>query len=349
MPCKSSFLWIQWLHHKEIVSIHTFTKICLMSVHNVFMSDQTFINQLCERSDVSLWAIKNIFMIAHILVLSAHRGFFYPISFIMPCKSSFPYIQWLHHQGIVSINTFTKICLMSVHIFPVSDQKHSYDRSHSCSERSQRVLLSNFFHHALQIYFPHIQWFHHKGNVSIQTFTKVCLMSVHNMFMSDQMLINQPFEWSYISLWAIKNILMIAHIVVLSAHRGFFVQFLSSCPGNIFSLYPAFTTQRNCKYSTIYKTMPYERSYISLWAIKNTLMIVHTLVLSAHRGIFLANFFHHALEIYFPHILSDFMLKNTIIGYLEFFLMTAHKMWPLTTYNLDMFIPTSWGNIVPVW
>ena len=111
-------------------------------------------------------------------------------------------------------------------------------------------------------------------------------MSIHNMFMSDQTFINQLFEWSYISLWAIKNILMIAHIVVLSAHTGFFVQFLSSCPGNIFSLYPAFTTQRNCKYSTIYKNMPYERSYISLQAIKNTLMIVHTLVLSTHRGFF---------------------------------------------------------------
>ena len=38
----------------------------------------------------------------------------------------------------------------------MSDQKHSYDRSHSCPERSQRVFLSNFFHHALEIYFPHI-------------------------------------------------------------------------------------------------------------------------------------------------------------------------------------------------
>jgi len=158
-------------------------------------------------------------MIAHSLVLSAHRGFFCPIS----------------------------------------------------------------FHHALEIYFPYIQWLHHKGIVSIQAFTKICLMSVH-MFMSDQTFINQLCE----------------------------------------------------------------RSYISLWAIKNTLMIVHSLVLSAHRGFFLSNFFHHALETYFPHILSDFMLKKTIIGYLNFFLMSAHKMWPLTTYNLDMFIPTSWGNIVPV-
>jgi hypothetical protein len=55
-------------------------------------------------------------------------------------------------------------------------------------------------------------------------------------------------------------------------------------------------------------------------------MIAHTLVLSAHRGFFWSNFFDHALEIYFPHILSDFMVKKTITGYLNFFLMSAHKM-----------------------
>ena len=55
-------------------------------------------------------------------------------------------------------------------------------------------------------------------------------------------------------------------------------------------------------------------------------MIIHSLVLSAHRGFFLSNFSHQALEAYFPHILSDLMLMKTIIGYLNFFLMSAHKM-----------------------
>ena len=84
------FLYIQWSHHKGIVSIQAVTKICLMSVHNMFMSDQTFINQLCERSYISLWATKNTLMIVHSLVLSTPRGFFCPISFIMPCKPIFP-------------------------------------------------------------------------------------------------------------------------------------------------------------------------------------------------------------------------------------------------------------------
>ena len=54
------------------------------------MSDQTFINQLCERSYIFQWAIKSILMIAHTLLLTAHWGFFGPISFIMPWKSIFP-------------------------------------------------------------------------------------------------------------------------------------------------------------------------------------------------------------------------------------------------------------------
>jgi len=49
------------------------------------------------------------------------------------------------------------------------------------------------------------------------------------------------------------------------------------------------------------------------------LMIAHTLILSTHRVFVLSNFFHHALEVSFPHILSDFMLKKTITGYLIFF------------------------------
>ncbi len=69
-----------------------------------------------------------------------------------------------------------------------------------------------------------------------------------------------------------------------------------------------------------------ERSEFSLCTIKDILMIAHTPVLSTHRGFFSSNFFHHAPEISFPHILGDFMLKKTIIGYLILFLMSAHKM-----------------------
>ena len=103
--CPISFIlpleiYCPYIHHQGIVSIQAFTKICHMSDHNMFMSNQTFINQLCEQSYISLWAIKNILMIAHTLVLSAHRGFFHPISFILPLEIYCPYIQWLHHQGI---------------------------------------------------------------------------------------------------------------------------------------------------------------------------------------------------------------------------------------------------------
>ena len=115
-----------------------------------------------------------------------------------------------------------KSALWAIIYFPMSDQKHSYDRSHSSSDCSLRVFWSNFFHHALEIYFPYIQWLHHKGIVSVEVFTKICLMSVHNMFMSDQTFINQLCDRSYISLWAIKSIIMITHTLVLSAHRGFF-------------------------------------------------------------------------------------------------------------------------------
>lgn len=41
-------------------------------------------NQLCERSEFPLWVIKDVLMITHAPVLSTHRGFFCPISFIMP-------------------------------------------------------------------------------------------------------------------------------------------------------------------------------------------------------------------------------------------------------------------------
>ena len=137
-------------------------------------------------------------MIAHSLVLSTHRGFFCPIS----------------------------------------------------------------FHHALEIY-----WLHHKGIVSIQAFTKICLMSDHIF----------PYEWSKILLWSFTVLFWVLT-------QGFF------CP----------------------------ISFITPW------------------------------KSIFPISSVIFMLKKTIIGYLNFFLMSAHKMRPLTTYNLDMFIPTSWGNIVPV-
>jgi hypothetical protein len=113
-----------------------------------------------------------------------------------------------------------KSALWVIIYFPMSDQKHSYDCSHSCSERSQRVFLSNFFHPApgdLLSLYPVIT-----PPRDIQAFTKICHMSDHNIFMSDQTFINQLCERSYISLWAIKSILMIAHTLVLSAHRGFF-------------------------------------------------------------------------------------------------------------------------------
>ena len=131
LPLEIYCPYIQWLHHQGIVSIQAFTKICHMSDHNMFMSDQTFINQLCERSYISLWVIKSILMIAHTLVLSTHRGFFLS-NFCHPAPgdllSLYPVITPPR-----DIQAFTKICHMSDHNMFMSDQKHSYDRSHSCS------------------------------------------------------------------------------------------------------------------------------------------------------------------------------------------------------------------------
>ena len=137
--------------------------------------------------------------------------------------------------------------------FPMSDQKHSYDRSRSCSERSQQVFLSNLFDHALEIYFPYIQWLHHKGIVIIQAFTKICVMSVHNMFMSDQTSINQLCERS-------KAFLCSLTLLFWALTERCFVQFIWSCPGHLFSLYPVITPQKNCKDSSIHKNMCYEHS-----------------------------------------------------------------------------------------
>jgi len=213
----------------------------------------------------------------------------------------FPYIQWLHHKGIVSIRAFIKICLMSVHnmfvsnhifpfersktflwsltvlfwaliYFPMSDQKHSYDRSQSCSERSQRVFSPISFHHALEIYFMYIQWLHHKGIVSIHAFTKICLMSVHNMFVSDHVF---PFEQSKTFLWSLTVLFWALIYFPMSDQKhsydrsqslfwalteDFFLQFLFIMPWKSIFVYPVITPQRNCKYSCIHKNMPYEHS-----------------------------------------------------------------------------------------
>ena len=54
--------------------------ICLMSPHNMFMSDQTFIISFVSDHIFPYEQSKNT---VHCLVLSAHRGFFCPISLIV--------------------------------------------------------------------------------------------------------------------------------------------------------------------------------------------------------------------------------------------------------------------------
>ena len=61
------------LHHKEMVNIWAFRKYVW-----AIKAD----NQLCEWSEFPLWVIKDILMITHAPVLSTHRGFFCPISFM---------------------------------------------------------------------------------------------------------------------------------------------------------------------------------------------------------------------------------------------------------------------------
>jgi hypothetical protein len=81
-----------------------------MDVHNMFMSNQ------------------NILIITHTFVLSAQRGFF--VQFLSSCAGNlFPHIQLLHHKGIVSIQAFTKIWVMSVHNMFMSDHIYPYERS----------------------------------------------------------------------------------------------------------------------------------------------------------------------------------------------------------------------------
>jgi hypothetical protein len=163
-----------------------------------FVSDQIF---PYERSKIFLWLLTLLFW-------ALTEGFF--VQFLWSCSgnlfSLYPVIIPQRNCKHSSIHTNMPYERSYISLWAI--KPNSYDRSCSCSERSQRVLLSNFFHHALEIYLPYIQLLHHKGIVSNQAFTKICLMSVHNMFMSDQTIINQLCERSYISLWAIKNTFM---------------------------------------------------------------------------------------------------------------------------------------------
>ena len=209
--------------------------------------------------------------------------------------------------------------------------RHSYDHSRSCSEHPQRVFLPNFFH-ALEIWF-----YAQESNYRIFSF---CSLWAVKHF------INQLCEQSETFLWSLT--------VLFWALRGFF------CPISFhhaleihFPYIQWLTPQRNCKkYSQKYALwaikhlvsnliLPYERSKTFLWSFPVLFWVLT-------EGLFVQFLASHPGNLFSPYHWWFLCSRKTIIGYLNFFPMSAHKMWPLTTYNLDMFIPTSWGNIVLV-
>ena len=73
--------------------------------------------------------------------------------------------------------------------------------AHSLVLSAQRGVFAHFyFHHAQEIYHSYPVIAPQRNCSIIHAFTKICLMSVHNMFTSDQTFINQPCERLYIFL-----------------------------------------------------------------------------------------------------------------------------------------------------
>ena len=100
---------------------------------------------------------------------------------------------------------------------------------------------------------------------------------------------------------------------------------------------------------------PYERSNwykYSLWVIRWILMSDHAMKnISYEWSQYLlwvligVSFFQFLSRSKFPpiYLITQYSIKWRKKSY-----VSAHNTWPLTTYNLHLFIPTIWGNNVPV-
>jgi hypothetical protein len=74
----------------------------------------------------------------------------------------------------------------------------------------------------------------------------------------------------------------------------------------------------------------------------------HTILVSAHMAclpqVMQIFFLETSHKGHFYHVIH---LLHCLMNFF-FFVMSTHSTIPLTTYNFDMFLPTIWGNNVPV-